>query len=159
VLRCLDASGGGSFAPIRAEAERLVHAHWDAIERVAAALSERGELSGAEVDALIASPSRPPPSEQRDARASSSDHFVGADEQGRRYVERDSRNGTLWNVRLELADQSGLMLGARTTVPHFSVSLTISLSKSPGEPGSAVTPNSARRAFILGSARAAVPTV
>jgi hypothetical protein len=34
-------------------AERLVRKHWDAIERVAAALSERGQLSGAEIDALL----------------------------------------------------------------------------------------------------------
>jgi hypothetical protein len=31
-----------------------VREHWDAIERVAATLSERGALSGNEVDALIA---------------------------------------------------------------------------------------------------------
>ena len=34
--------------------ERLVRTHWDAIERVAEALIERGELSGDEVDALLA---------------------------------------------------------------------------------------------------------
>ena len=32
----LDASGGGAIALVRAEAEQLVHDHWDAIERVAA---------------------------------------------------------------------------------------------------------------------------
>jgi hypothetical protein len=37
-----------------------VDEHWGAIERVAAALIERGELSGAEVDALLARSSRPP---------------------------------------------------------------------------------------------------
>jgi len=31
-----------------------VREHWDAIERVAVALIERGELSGDEVDALLA---------------------------------------------------------------------------------------------------------
>ena len=56
----LDASGGGAMAPVKRAAERLVRRHWDAIERVAAALSERGELTGDEVDALIARPSRPP---------------------------------------------------------------------------------------------------
>ncbi len=55
----LIASGGGMMAPVKRAAERLVRRHWDAIERVAAALSERGELSGDEVDALIARPSRP----------------------------------------------------------------------------------------------------
>jgi hypothetical protein len=29
----LDASGGGMMAPVKREAERLVHEHWDAIER------------------------------------------------------------------------------------------------------------------------------
>jgi hypothetical protein len=32
-----------------------------------------------------------------------------------------SRNEKLWNMRLELADQSGLMLASRITLPHFSV--------------------------------------
>src|SRR5262249_24711161 len=49
----------------------------------------------------------------------------------------------------------GLMLAARITLPHFSVSSAISLPNSPGDPGSATPPRSARRAFILGSARAA----
>jgi hypothetical protein len=49
-----------------------------------------------------------------------------------------------------------LMLAARMTLPHFSVSSAISLPKAAGEPGSAVVPKSARRAFILGSARAAL---
>ena len=49
----LDASGGGAMAPVRREAERLVREHWDAIQRVAAALRERGELTGDEVDALL----------------------------------------------------------------------------------------------------------
>ena len=40
-----------SVAAAHREAVRL---HWDAIERVAVALIERGELSGDEVDALIA---------------------------------------------------------------------------------------------------------
>jgi hypothetical protein len=41
-----------------------------------------------------------------------------------------------------------------TTFPHFSVSSAISLPKSAGVPGSTVPPKSARRALILGSARA-----
>ena len=52
-MRHLDAAGGGAMAPVKREAERLVDAHWDAIVRVAVALSERGKLSGDEVDALI----------------------------------------------------------------------------------------------------------
>jgi hypothetical protein len=52
----LDAAGGGSMAPVKRAAERLVHAHWDAIERVAAALNERGELTGDKIDALTLPP-------------------------------------------------------------------------------------------------------
>jgi hypothetical protein len=55
-----------------------------------------------------------------------------------------------------LLRQSALMLAARITLPHFSVSSAISLPKLAGEPGSAATPNSVSRAFILGSARAAL---
>src|SRR5262245_17639658 len=40
-------------------AERLVCKHWDAIERVAAALIERGELSGDEIDTLLAAAASP----------------------------------------------------------------------------------------------------
>ena len=42
-----------------------------------------------------------------------------------------------------------------TTFAHFSVSATISLPKSAGEPGS-VVPCSAKRSFILGSTKAAL---
>src|SRR5262249_27285090 len=52
--------------------------------------------------------------------------------------------------------QSALMLRARITLPHFSVSSAMSLPKSLDEPGSIVPARSARRAFILGSARAAL---
>src|SRR4029450_2858494 len=55
-----------------------------------------------------------------------------------------------------LPDQSGLILPARITLPHFSVSSEMSLPKSAGEPGSGVAPRSASRAFILGSASAAL---
>src|SRR4051794_32723596 len=51
---------------------------------------------------------------------------------------------------------SGLMLAARITCPHFSVSAAISLPKSAGVPKIAVPPKSASRAFILRSARAAL---
>src|SRR5215469_8074508 len=50
----------------------------------------------------------------------------------------------------------GLMSANFTTLPHFSVSSAMSLPKSPGELGSAVEPNSASRASVLGSARAAL---
>src|SRR6516164_2881128 len=51
---------------------------------------------------------------------------------------------------------SALMFAARITLPHFSFSSASSLPKSAGEPGSTVPPKSANRAFILGSARAAL---
>jgi hypothetical protein len=52
-MRHLDASGGGMMAPVKRAAERLVREHWNAIERVAKALHERGQLNAAEVDALL----------------------------------------------------------------------------------------------------------
>src|SRR5262245_38214208 len=67
-----------------------------------------------------------------------------------------SRNETLWNISPHRPDHSGLMLAARTTLPHFSVSSPISLPKSAGVPGSTVPPRSASRAFILGSASVAL---
>src|SRR5262249_47430086 len=51
---------------------------------------------------------------------------------------------------------SALMLAARITLAHFSVSSAMNLPKSVGEPASAVPPRSASRAFMLGSARAAL---
>src|SRR5262249_9508275 len=51
---------------------------------------------------------------------------------------------------------SALMFAARITLPHFSVSSAINLTKSAGEPGSTVPPQAANRDFILGSARAAL---
>ena len=69
-----------------------------------------------------------------------------------------SRNGKLWNVADGLCS-SGLMLAARTTLPHFSVSSAMSFPKSAGEPGSTAPPRSASCALILGSARAGVDLV
>src|SRR5215471_14123122 len=51
---------------------------------------------------------------------------------------------------------STLMLAARITLPHFSVSSASNLPKSAGEPGSTAVPKSANDALILGSARAAL---
>src|SRR6266481_4372783 len=51
---------------------------------------------------------------------------------------------------------SGLILAARITLPHFSVSSAISFSKSAGESASTAPPRSASRALILGSARPAL---
>src|SRR5215470_4917986 len=58
-----------------------------------------------------------------------------------------------------LPDQSAFTPANFTTLPHFSVSSAMSLPKSAGEPGSAVAPHSASRAFNLGSARAALISV
>src|SRR5262245_43526983 len=55
--------------------------------------------------------------------------------------------------------QSALMFAARITLPHFSVSSAISLPNWAGDPGSGVPPRSARRAFILGSSRAALTSL
>jgi hypothetical protein len=44
---------------------------------------------------------------------------------------------------------SGLILAARITLPHFSVSSAMSLPKSAGESASGTLPRSARRALIL----------
>src|SRR5262249_38971908 len=61
--------------------------------------------------------------------------------------------GVMW---AEARPYSALMLAARITLPHFSVSAAMCLPKSAGEPESAATPNSVSRAFILRSARAAL---
>src|SRR5262245_40407588 len=52
-------------------------------------------------------------------------------------------------------DQSALAPESFTTLAHFSVSSAMSLAKSPGEPGIAMPPRSANRAFTLESARPA----
>src|SRR5258708_7337320 len=53
----------------------------------------------------------------------------------------------------ERAAHSALMLEARTTLPHFSVSSAISLPNSAGVIGMVTPPRSARRALNLGSVR------
>src|SRR5262245_47729716 len=67
---------------------------------------------------------------------------------GARFAER-----RLWNVRL---DQSALAPENFTTMPHFSISCPTSFPKSADEPGITVLAKSAKRAFILGSARPAL---
>src|SRR6266566_5201096 len=54
-----------------------------------------------------------------------------------------------------LARYSGLMLAARITLAHLSVSSARSLPNAAGVSAVAVPPKSAKRALILGSARAA----
>src|SRR2546430_16922925 len=53
-------------------------------------------------------------------------------------------------------DQSALAPESFTTLAHFSVSCAMSLPKSSGEPGMAMPPRSANRAFTLESARPAL---
>src|SRR5437870_173616 len=57
---------------------------------------------------------------------------------------------------LDQLDPSGLMPANLTTLRHFSVSAAMSLAKSAGDPGSIAPPVSTSRAFILGSANAAL---
>jgi hypothetical protein len=59
---------------------------------------------------------------------------------------------------MEYRVHSGLMPANLITLPRFSVSSAMSFAKSAGEPGSA-SPRSARRTFILGSARAALTSL
>src|SRR6516164_674613 len=56
---------------------------------------------------------------------------------------------------LSVSDEahSALMLAARMTLPHFSVSSAISFPKSPGEPERTVIPRSVNRALTTGLAR------
>src|SRR5262249_41403770 len=58
--------------------------------------------------------------------------------------------------RQRIGPQSTLMLAARITLAHFSVSSAISFPNSAGESASAAPPRSASRALILGSARPAL---
>src|SRR6266436_3215683 len=53
-------------------------------------------------------------------------------------------------------DYLGLMLAALIILPHLTVSSSMSLPKSAGEPASNVPPRSARFACILGSERLAL---
>src|SRR6266446_4306117 len=69
--------------------------------------------------------------------------------------DEHSRNG-VYGIPTADRPHSALMLRARMTLPHFSVSSAMSLPKSAGEPGSTVPSRSASRALILGSARPAL---
>jgi hypothetical protein len=56
---------------------------------------------------------------------------------------RDFAERVLRNIRRRLVDHSGLMLAARITLPHFSVSSAMSLPNSAGESSSTSPPRSA----------------
>src|SRR5262249_18116396 len=55
-----------------------------------------------------------------------------------------------------IEDQSALMLAARTTLPHFSVSSAMNFSNAAVEVGNTMLPRSANRAFMTGLASAAL---
>src|SRR5438874_343687 len=71
-------------------------------------------------------------------------------------VTKGIRISGVTEYRARRRTYSALMLAARITLPHFSVSSAMSLPKSAGEPGRAVPLKSAIRALILGSTRAAL---
>jgi hypothetical protein len=58
--------------------------------------------------------------------------------------------------RAKAVTYSGLMLAARITLPHFSISLAMNAPKSAGEPPKTAPPRSAIRALNLGLASAAL---
>src|SRR6266849_3717488 len=62
----------------------------------------------------------------------------------------------LWNIWRSMPGHSALMLAARTTLPHFSVSAATNFSNSARVIGIGSAPKSASRAFNFGSARAAI---
>src|SRR5215813_4725228 len=64
-----------------------------------------------------------------------------------------SANETLWNVGATMTVYSALMLAARITLLHFSVSSA--MNKSAAESANTAHPRSLRRCFMSGSARAA----
>src|SRR5262249_7250736 len=69
-----------------------------------------------------------------------------------------SLNG-LYGISTADRPHSALMLRARMTLPHFSVSSAMSLPKSAGESASTSPPRSTMRAFIRGSASAALTSL
>src|SRR5262249_12840899 len=60
-------------------------------------------------------------------------------EQYRRHVERDSRNGTLWNIKLTVPDHCSLIPANLTTLAHFSVSAAMNFPSSSGAIGISTT--------------------
>src|ERR1700680_1046061 len=62
---------------------------------------------------------------------------------------------SLKNSAMELADHSALMLAARITLPHFSVSSAMNFPKAAGVIDIGEPPRSAILAFIVGSASSA----
>src|SRR5437870_5516740 len=69
------------------------------------------------------------------------------------HSDQHSLVGRLWKAGL---DHSGLMLAARTTLPHFSVSAATCAPNSDGVCTIGAAPSSASCALIFGSARPAL---
>src|SRR6516165_9789033 len=69
---------------------------------------------------------------------------------------RDFAERNVMKCLVGAACHSGLMLAARITLLHFSVSLTMKVSKSAEEPPNIALPRSERRACTWGSARIAL---
>jgi hypothetical protein len=73
-------------------------------------------------------------------------HFIGG--------AGHPRNGEVMECSMRAGQaHPALMLTARITLPHFSVSSAMNLPKSPGDSANTVPPKSASRALNLGSAR------
>src|SRR5262244_3817528 len=66
------------------------------------------------------------------------------------------RTGVTEHPRWDCSRYSGLMPANLITLAHFSVSATMSLPKSAGEPGFGTLPNAAYRDLTSGSARPAL---
>src|SRR5262245_44616708 len=73
-----------------------------------------------------------------------------------RWLRSESDNGRYGIFRMGRADHSALILAARITLPHFSVSSATSRPKSPELIGIGSAPNSMSLGIKLGSARLAL---
>src|SRR5262249_33303584 len=71
-------------------------------------------------------------------------------------ANRPRFRGTGGGILIRLPRQSAVMLAARITLPHFSVSSTINFSNSVGVFDNGSTPKPASRAFMVGSAAMAL---
>src|SRR5262245_30827828 len=74
-------------------------------------------------------------------------------------VKRDSQDGIYGISGARDQPHSGLVSADSISFPRVLVSSAISLPNRSGDPGRGVPPRSARRAFILGSATAALTSL
>src|SRR5712671_2388781 len=137
----------------------------DAVVHAAAAGAGRADLPRAHRARLSverAAPHRRPKACRRDRHGAA--HAVRDRDRGGAGRSRADRPVRAWKLthrthgRRELfrSSHSGLMLAARITLAHFSVSAAISLPKSAGEPGKTSAPSSENCALSLASARPAL---